>query len=184
MPSFCTLRDCGAFRLKQRTNCVRGTPKIYPFFEPTASSAPYVHATCIVLVLPLPIHTLMLSSTHVPEILKRCMHNPPSSRCGGASPVYRFEYGNVLTVLAQTPTPVNVRPAPLHNHNGCRSPIKTSDILAAIDPRLVGKFNDSLTLQWPLYDKAVELWGIRCRDVLPTKKHRDMCVVPPPVPLY
>ncbi|CAB1099896.1 unnamed protein product [Ectocarpus sp. CCAP 1310/34] len=65
-----------------------------------------------------------------------------------------------------------------------RSPVDSRYVLAAIDPSLVRQFNDSLALQWKVYEKAVELWGTRCREVLPITVHDAMCTVAPPDSRY
>eukprot|EP00752_Nemacystus_decipiens_P011564 g10269.t1 len=64
------------------------------------------------------------------------------------------------------------------------SPVQTRDILAAVDPELVQRFNNSLALQWKVYEKAVSLWDIRCRQVLPKEERKTMCTVDPPPSTY
>ncbi|CAM9406782.1 unnamed protein product, partial [Ectocarpus sp. 12 AP-2014] len=61
------------------------------------------------------------------------------------------------------------------------SPVDSREVLTLIDPELVRHFNGSLALQWEVYERAVGLWGIRCREVLPDTLHEDMCTVPPPL---
>ncbi|CAM9624786.1 unnamed protein product [Ectocarpus sp. 4 AP-2014] len=65
-----------------------------------------------------------------------------------------------------------------------RSPVDSRHVLAAIDPGLVHHFNDSLALQWKVYEKAVGLWDARCREVLPITVHDAMCTVAPPDSRY
>ncbi|CAN0008034.1 unnamed protein product [Ectocarpus sp. 8 AP-2014] len=65
-----------------------------------------------------------------------------------------------------------------------RSPVDSRHVLAAIDPGLVRHFNDSLALQWKVYEKAVGLWDARCREVLPITVHDAMCTVAPPNSRY
>ncbi|CAM9356002.1 unnamed protein product [Ectocarpus sp. 12 AP-2014] len=70
-----------------------------------------------------------------------------------------------------------------HRHSN-RSPVDSRHVLAAIDPGLVRHFNDSLALQWKVYEKAVGLWDARCREVLPITVHDTMCTVAPPDSRY
>ncbi|CAN0136881.1 unnamed protein product [Pylaiella littoralis] len=59
------------------------------------------------------------------------------------------------------------------------SPVQSSDVLRSIDPDLVREFNaTSLSLQWQVYNAALQMWDQRCREVLPTEDHRDLCSVP------
>ncbi|CAM9814650.1 unnamed protein product [Ectocarpus sp. 8 AP-2014] len=60
------------------------------------------------------------------------------------------------------------------------SPVGSREVLALIDPELLRHFNGSLALQWEVYERAVGLWGVRCREVLPDTLHEEMCTVPPP----
>ncbi|CAB1099897.1 unnamed protein product [Ectocarpus sp. CCAP 1310/34] len=60
------------------------------------------------------------------------------------------------------------------------SPVGSREVLALIDPELVRYFNGSLALQWDVYERAVGLWEVRCREVLPDRLHEDMCTVPHP----
>ncbi|CAM9450460.1 unnamed protein product [Ectocarpus sp. 12 AP-2014] len=70
-----------------------------------------------------------------------------------------------------------------HRHSN-RSPVDSRHVLAAIDPSLVRHFNDSLALQWKVYEEAVGLWDARCREVLPITVHDAMCTVAPPDSRY
>ncbi|CAN0441930.1 unnamed protein product [Pylaiella littoralis] len=65
-----------------------------------------------------------------------------------------------------------------------KSPVGSRDVLAAMDPDLVRRFNGTLALQWEVYEKAVSLWDARCREVLPATMHEDMCTVPLPAATY
>ncbi|CAB1099895.1 unnamed protein product [Ectocarpus sp. CCAP 1310/34] len=64
------------------------------------------------------------------------------------------------------------------------SPLRSRDVLAALDPQLVREFNGSLALQWRVYEKAVALWDLRCREVLPVAKHEELCTVALPFSEY
>ncbi|CAM9676137.1 unnamed protein product [Scytosiphon promiscuus] len=64
------------------------------------------------------------------------------------------------------------------------SPVGSRDVLAAIDPELVHRFNGSLALQWRVYEKAVSLWSVRCQEVLPPTLQRELCSVPSPAETY
>eukprot|EP00903_Cladosiphon_okamuranus_P015296 g14131.t1 len=64
------------------------------------------------------------------------------------------------------------------------SPVGSRDVLATIDTGLVQHFNNSLKLQWDVYAKAVAIWGVRCREVLPSAMHQEMCAVTSPPSKY
>eukprot|EP00903_Cladosiphon_okamuranus_P015295 g14130.t2 len=64
------------------------------------------------------------------------------------------------------------------------SPIGTREVLAEIDPELIQRFNGTLALQWKVYERAVSLWDVRCRETLPIEMHEEMCTVPPPAQSY
>ncbi|CAM9624712.1 unnamed protein product [Ectocarpus sp. 4 AP-2014] len=65
-------------------------------------------------------------------------------------------------------------------HQFNTSPVKSRDVMAALDPQLVRNFNGSLALQWRVYEKAVALWDVRCRGALPVAMHEEMCTVDSP----
>ncbi|CAN0221186.1 unnamed protein product [Ectocarpus fasciculatus] len=69
-------------------------------------------------------------------------------------------------------------------HQFNTSPVKSRDVLAALDPQLVRDFNGSLALQWRVYEKAVALWDVRCREVLPVAMHEKLCAVDVPSAEY
>ncbi|CAM9409855.1 unnamed protein product [Ectocarpus sp. 8 AP-2014] len=60
------------------------------------------------------------------------------------------------------------------------SPVGSREVLALIDQELLRHFNGSLALQWEMYGRAVGLWGVRSREVLPDTLHEEMCTVLPP----
>lgn len=64
------------------------------------------------------------------------------------------------------------------------SPVGSREVLAAMDTGLVQHFNNSLALQWNVYEKAVALWEGRCREVLPASMHQQMCTVGPAPSMY
>ncbi|CAM9368037.1 unnamed protein product [Ascophyllum nodosum] len=64
------------------------------------------------------------------------------------------------------------------------SKFKSSEVLENIDGDLVRQFNGTLALQWEVYGKAVELWAVRCREVLSIDLHEKLCTVPPPSESY
>lgn len=65
-----------------------------------------------------------------------------------------------------------------------RSRFKSSEVLENINDELIRQFNATLTLQWKVYERAVELWDIRCREVLPASEHESLCTVPTPPERY
>lgn len=64
------------------------------------------------------------------------------------------------------------------------SPVQSSNVLAEIDPRLVQQFNSTLSYQWLIYGRAVELFTSRCQEVLPAYLHGELCAVPSPPSAY
>eukprot|EP00752_Nemacystus_decipiens_P011563 g10268.t1 len=69
-------------------------------------------------------------------------------------------------------------------HQFNTSPVGSRNVLAEMDAGLVQHFNKSLALQWNVYEKAVALWSVRCREVLPAVMHQEMCSVNPAPSAY
>lgn len=64
------------------------------------------------------------------------------------------------------------------------SPVKSTEVLANIDPGLLEKFNVSLSYQWLVYGYAVRLYEERCLEVLPQYLQSTLCYVPNPPAAY
>eukprot|EP00903_Cladosiphon_okamuranus_P020281 g18611.t1 len=60
------------------------------------------------------------------------------------------------------------------------SPIHSKEVLQSIDQDLVREFNSStLGYQWEVYTHALQLWDVKCREVLAVSDHEDLCSVRP-----
>lgn len=64
------------------------------------------------------------------------------------------------------------------------SPVQSSNVLASLDPDLVQQFNSTLSYQWLVYGRAVQLFTSRCQEVLPWHQHGELCDVPSPPVAY
>lgn len=64
------------------------------------------------------------------------------------------------------------------------SPVRSANVLASLDPRLVQQFNSTLSYQWLMYGHAARLFTSRCHEVLPEDLHGDLCIVPSPPAEY
>lgn len=64
------------------------------------------------------------------------------------------------------------------------SPVRSSNVLASLDPDLVQEFNSTLSYQWLAYGHAVRLFTSRCQDVMPQYLHGELCAVRSPPVAY
>lgn len=64
------------------------------------------------------------------------------------------------------------------------SPVRSSNVLAGVDPQLVHDFNSTLSYQWLIYGHAARLFEARCQEVLPEYSHGELCHVPSPPVSY
>lgn len=91
------------------------------------------------------------------------------------------QYEGFITVMQHLLDPSNSHVMLWNEHLGTKlnaSPVHATNVLASIDPQVVQQFNRTLSYQWLLYGKAVQLFVGRCHEVLPERKHADLCHVP------
>lgn len=97
------------------------------------------------------------------------------------------QYAGFLTVMRTLLDPADRHGALWNEHMTKKlnsSPVRSTNVLAGIDPHLVEHFNATLSYQWLMYGHAVRLFEARCQEVLPTNLHDTLCRVPSPPAAY
>lgn len=91
------------------------------------------------------------------------------------------QYHGFITVLEHLLDTKHRHPDLWSDHLGKKmnaSPVRSTSVLASIDPQLVHDFNTTLTYQWVLYEHAVHLFVDKCQEMLPAWEHANLCHVP------
>lgn len=92
------------------------------------------------------------------------------------------QYEGFITVLQHLLDPWDFHPNLWREHLGEKlnaSPVTSTNVLANIPPQLLRDFNETLTYQWLVYGRAVNLYVDRCLEVLPNAWQRaQLCHVP------
>lgn len=92
------------------------------------------------------------------------------------------QYEGFITVLQHLLDPWDLHPDLWREHLGQKlnaSPVTSTKVLAKIHPQLLRDFNETLTYQWLVYGRAVDLYVDRCLEVLPHAWQRaKLCHVP------
>ena len=97
------------------------------------------------------------------------------------------QYTGFITVMQALLDPWNAHAEMWNAHVEQKlnvSPVRSTFVLAAIDPQLVEQFNATLSYQWLVYGHAVRLFQDRCMEVLPDYAHGGLCHVPSPPAAY